>query len=141
MQYSPFKFDDESSVRGAIKDVRNEETDTRWCLVGYQANNTTLTILGNGSGSVEEFVFVHLKPHVAAHALVRATDDSNSVKYILVNFIGNDVNRVFKARLGTYYTAIKDLFIPFDFDINASESSEISSEIIKKVVNSGASHE
>eukprot|EP01133_Synstelium_polycarpum_P012628 gene12628-14825_t len=140
---SVVKFDDESAVRGAIKDVRNDATATTWCLVGYQANNTTLTVIGSGSGPVEELV-AHLNPNIVAYGLVREVekfDLSNTVKFVFVNFVGDDINRMFRAKLGTHSGFVKELFAPYHVDLLATTPSEVSSEIVRTIIttNSGTS--
>jgi len=89
-------------------------------------------LLGSGSGGSNELLR-HLKEDVVAYGLVRQVerfDDSNRVMFAYINWVGENIHRMLKARLGTHSGAVKALLAPYHADIDATNHSEISSEII-----------
>lgn len=136
-QSSGVRFADEQEVRAALQDVRSDTTDTNWALVTYDApQSNTLVLLGKGSGGSEELI-EHLKDDIVAYGLVRQMErfeESDRVMFAFINWIGENVHRMQRAKLGTHSGAIKDLFQPYHADINAANLSEISSEGITQTI-------
>jgi len=124
---------DEGPIRAAIADVRNDATDTDWVLITYDGpNSNNIVLLGKGSGGTAELL-THLKDDVVAYGLVRQVerfDDSNRVMFAYINWVGEEIHRMLKARLGTHSGAVKSLLAPYHADIDATNRTEISSEII-----------
>jgi len=126
-------FVEEEVIRAAIKDVRSDSTSTNWVLITYDGpNSDNIVLLGSGSGGSAELLR-HLKEDVVAYGLVRQVerfDDSNRVMFAYVNWVGENIHRMLKARLGTHSGAVKGLLTPYHADIDATNLSEISPEII-----------
>eukprot|EP01132_Coremiostelium_polycephalum_P002129 gene2129-2623_t len=134
--------ENEQDLKDTIKDVRNDSTDTNWCLVGYK-NDTTLVVLGKGSGGADELA-THLNPNIVAYGLVREVerfDLSDTVKFAFINYVGDDIPRMFRAKLGTHSGKVKEFFSPYHVDLHASNPSEITASIITSKItqNSGTS--
>ncbi|KAK5578244.1 hypothetical protein RB653_003197 [Dictyostelium firmibasis] len=139
---STIGFDNEQQVKDTIKDVRSDSTDTNWCLIGYK-NDTTLQVIAKGSGGADELVG-HLNSKIVAYGLVREVerfDLSDTIKFAFIDFVGEDINRMFRAKLGTHSGTVKQLFHPYHVDLHVSSPSELSSEIVTKTItqNSGTS--
>jgi len=126
-------FVEEEVIRAAIKDVRSDSTSTNWVLITYDGpNSDNIVLLGSGSGGSAELLR-HLKEDVVAYGLVRQVerfDDSNRVMFAYINWVGENIHRMLKARLGTHSGAVKGLLTPYHADIDATNLSEISPEII-----------
>jgi len=139
---STIGFDDEQAIKAAIKDVRADSSDTNWALVGYK-NDTTLTLLGSGNGGADELA-QHLNSKIVAYGLVREVerfDLSDTVKFAFVKFVGDDIPRMFRAKLGTHSGTVKNLFAPYHVDFDATTQSEVNNTTIKSIIttNSGTS--
>ncbi|EGC39067.1 hypothetical protein DICPUDRAFT_12292, partial [Dictyostelium purpureum] len=122
-------------VYEALKDVRSDASDTNWCLIGY-ANETTLSVLGKGNGGADELA-QHLKSNIVAYGLVREVerfDLSDTVKFAFINFVGEEIPRMFRAKLGTHSGKVKEVFTPYHVDLSVSEPSEVSNESVAKVI-------
>ncbi|EFA83737.1 putative actin binding protein [Heterostelium album PN500] len=135
---APVTADD--SVRAAIRDVRSDSTPTNWTLIGYQPNNTTLTVIASGNGDADELV-AHLKPEIVAYGLVRVKtqfDLSEITQFVWINFVGESIPRMFRAKLGTHSGFVKETFSPFHVDIHASTPNEVSNDIVITRVTSNA---
>jgi len=127
-QEQGIKLIDEEKLRADIKDVRNDNTDTNWVLVGYEGKKgNALISLGKGNGGIEELVSL-LEDDMVGYALVRKTekiDETLAVKFVHVVFLGENINRMHRARLGTHKGGVNALFAPYHVDIEATDKSEL----------------
>jgi len=126
-----------NEIRDAIADVRNDKTNTNWVLVSYQGENTNdVGLLGKGDGGINELIS-HLKDNIVAHGLLRVTekfDSSITVKFVYINWVGEGIHRMLRARLGTHSGAIKEIITPYHVNIDPTNLSEISEEIVTRTV-------
>jgi len=131
------KWVDQNGIRDAVADVRNDRTSTNWALVSYAGENSNdVQLLGKGDGGVNELIG-HLQDNIVAYGIVRVSekfDNSDTVKFVFIKWIGENIHRMLKARLGTHSGAVKEMFQPYHVDVEASNLSEISEEIVTKTV-------
>jgi hypothetical protein len=131
------QWGDESAVRNAIKDVRSDTTDTNWALITYEGpKSQTLVLSGSGSGGLNELAG-HLKPDQVGYGLVRRTDridESETVKFAFILFIGDKVGIMQKARISVHAGAVKDFIGQFHVDITATSTSELSDDILARKI-------
>jgi len=134
---SVVKYVDEEGIRAAIKDVRSDSTSTNWALVGYEGKKgNTLVLHGSGSGGLDELIAL-LDDDMVGYGIYRTTerfDETEAVKFVFVEWKGEGIDRMHKARLGTHSGTVKSLFSPFHIDILASSKTEISSEIVQQKI-------
>jgi len=127
----------EEEIKSSIKDVRNDTTDTDWVLIGYEGGKgNVLVVIGKGSGGVVELV-QNLDDKIVAYGLVRKQekiDESVTVKFAHIVWIGDNIDRMHRARLGTHKGAVQSLFLPYHVDIVASHLSEVSDDIISQKI-------
>jgi len=126
-------FTDEKELKAAIQDVRSDASKANWVLASYDGpNSNNVVLLGSGAGGAEELVGL-LKDDIVAYGLVRQTekfDDSQRVMFAFINWTGENIHRMLRARLGTHSGAIKEIFSPYHVSITATNESEISPAII-----------
>lgn len=126
-------FDNEETVRGGLKSVRDDSSDINWCIVSYDApRSKTLTLAGSGSGGVSEFID-NLKDDQVCYGLVRlieTVDNSQTVKFCFVNWTGQNIHRMQRATLSTHKGFITNLFAPFHVDLECEKKDEVSESII-----------
>jgi len=131
------KFADEEGTKADIKDVRNDNTDTDWVLVGYEGKKgNVLVSLGKGNGGVEQLKAL-LEDDMVGYGLVRKTDkidESLTVKFVFISFVGDNINRMHRARLGTHQGAVRSLFTPYHVDISCTHVNELSDEILMQKI-------
>jgi len=75
------------------------------------------------------------------YGLYRTTeqiDDSVTVKFCHIDWRGENIHRMQRAKLATHSGAVRALFHPFHVDIQASQDDEITPEVIERKIN-GAS--
>jgi len=122
----------------AIKDVRNNATETNWVLAGHvEGNLDTVRLVGSGTGGVDELAS-RLDPGSVQYGLVRNSqkiDLSTTVKFIYVYYVGNNVPALQRGKIGTAHGEMKKHFSPFHIDFEITDSNEISSDILEKKLN------
>jgi len=130
-------FPDEKALRAAIADVRNDTSNTNWVLASYDGpNSNSVVLVGSGSGGAAELLG-HLKNDIVGYGLVRQSekfDDSTRAMFAFINWTGEDIHRMLRARLGTHSGAIKDLIGSYHVSINAANTNEISEDIITTTI-------
>lgn len=131
------KFADEGAFTEAIKNVRKDSNENDWVLFSYEGpKSNTIVLVGTGSGGVNELVN-HLQDDIIGYGLVRKTDkidDSVTVKFAFINWIGENSNRMQKARISTHQGAIRKFIGQFHVDITASSKDEVSDQIITQKI-------
>jgi len=123
----------EDEIKANIKDVRNDASETDWCLVGYEGGKgNALISLAKGTGGIAA-ILEHLQDNIVVYGLVRKEeriDKSITVKFAHIVWIGDNIDRMHRARLGTHKGAVQALFLPYHVDITVSQKSELSDEVI-----------
>jgi len=134
-------FQDLDGVKQAIADVRYDGSDTDWVLITYDGpRSNTLKLEGVGSGGLDELKS-HLKENVVMYGLLRAIekiDDSVTVKFCHIDWRGERIHTMQRAKLATHSGAVRELFHPFHVDIYATTDDEITEHLIMKKVKSAA---
>lgn len=134
-------FVDEEDAIQRIRSFRKSETEN-WILYSYEESSTNrVAFLASGTGSVSELKD-HLKDDIVCYGLVRKIDridESDTIKFCFVQWIGENINRLLRARLGTHKGAVSAFFTPFHVDLIASDFNEIDDSIIQRLIqiNSG----
>jgi len=136
-QEQAIKFVDKEAVKADIQDVRNDATSTDWVLVGYEGGKgNTIISLGKGSGGLSELLDV-VQDNIVAYGLLRKTDkidDSLTVKFAYITWIGENIDRMHRARMGTHKGSVNELFAPYHVDLIVTNKSEITDEIIMQKI-------
>jgi len=124
---------DGDALRAAIADVRNDSSDTNWVLATYEgANSNTIKLLAKGAGGADELI-AHLNDDIVGYGLFRGVetfDLTQNVRFAFINWVGENIHRMLRAKLGTHSGAIKELFSPYHVDLNPTNKAEISAEIL-----------
>jgi len=124
-------------IKDAIADVRNDKTPTNWVLLSYAGENSNdVQLVGSGDGGLNELI-PHLAPDNVGYGLIRVAerfDNSDTVKFVFIKWVGESIHRMLRARLGTHSGAVKEIVTPYHVDVEATNLSEISDEIVTKTV-------
>jgi len=121
-------------VTEAIKDVRNDETDTVWACIGYGENNVKkpLTCVASGSGDIDELknCLEDDKPFYFLYRTTDTIDGHVTVKFVYIIWVGESVKPMSKAKLSTHKGVVQDIFDGCHVTIFATSRSEISQAIV-----------
>eukprot|EP01114_Cavostelium_apophysatum_P003530 TRINITY_DN1347_c0_g1_i2.p1 TRINITY_DN1347_c0_g1~~TRINITY_DN1347_c0_g1_i2.p1 ORF type:complete len:534 (-),score=115.80 TRINITY_DN1347_c0_g1_i2:72-1511(-) len=130
-------FVDEAAVKAALDDVRSDATDTNWCLFSYEnPKSNKLTVVGTGSGGLDELVS-QLKDDMVGYGLVRRSDkidDSVTVKFGFIQFVGENTPRMQKARISVHAGSVRKFIGQYHVDISATETNELSDQILAEKI-------
>jgi len=126
-------FANEAQAHEAIADLRNNNTSTDFVLFTYSdTQKNTLNLISKGSGGIEELK-KHLDLAKASYGLVRVTDkidDSVTVKFVFIVWVGEKVPFLKKAQITTHKGSITSLVGQYHNDLQASDLSELTEELI-----------
>jgi len=133
----PVKFENESSLKDAIKDVRSDASGVTWVLATHVDNNPEVVrFVGSGTGGYEE-IASNLNENSVFYALYRVTqkiDLSTAVKFVYVYFIGEQVPALQRGKIGSAQADVKPLFTPFHIDFEITQQNEIDSDTINRKI-------
>lgn len=79
----------------------------------------------------------HLKDDVVMYGLIRMVemiDSTEAIKFCFVDWRGDNINRMQRANLGIHSGAVQQLFHPYHVDIQPTNLSEITEEIIMQKI-------
>jgi len=130
------QFVDEEVIRSAIKQVRSDNDDTDWLLLGYEGNTNKVVLQAKDSDGLEGLLN-HLKPTEVQYGLYRTTDtvdNTVAVKFVLILWVGEGVAGPRKARITTHKGEITSFIGQYHVDCSCSNMEEINEEIIHHLV-------
>eukprot|EP01100_Stratorugosa_tubuloviscum_P002064 TRINITY_DN1475_c0_g2_i1.p1 TRINITY_DN1475_c0_g2~~TRINITY_DN1475_c0_g2_i1.p1 ORF type:complete len:517 (-),score=270.75 TRINITY_DN1475_c0_g2_i1:94-1644(-) len=130
------KFADENGSRALISAIRSDADPTNWVLFGYEGSSNSIVSVGSGTGGAGELIN-HLSTDAILYGLIRTTlvfDESVTVKFVLVLWVGEGVPTIRKARITTHKGDVTAFIGQYHVDVSASNLSEISEEIIHRLV-------
>ncbi|XP_062515450.1 uncharacterized protein LOC134190924 [Corticium candelabrum] len=136
------KFSDE--VKSAIAGIRDDGTDANWCAAGYEDGDVkkAVVLLGSGNEGLPAIKDL-LKPDIALYALLRVTDvvdEISTVKFVFIQWVGEEVKPMAKAKISTHKAEIGNVFLPAHVSVFATSSSDITErEIMGKVQSASGS--
>ncbi len=110
IRMSGLTYENEQEINEAIKEVRNDDNEINFCLIGYKDTNTpnVLVLKAKGSGGVEELK-QHLTDDNCFYGIVRVTemiDKSLTVKFCYIKYLGTKCKTMFKAKLTTHTSPV-----------------------------------
>lgn len=133
-------------IREAIQSVRSDTNLIDWALATYDHSNgksqsKTLALVGTGEGGLAELKS-KLADNMVGYALYRTTervDDSETVKFVFIDWRGPQIHRMQRAILGTHSGAVRELFSPYHVDVlDVSKQDEVTEEIIAAKIKKAA---
>jgi len=137
------KFTDRDECDAALADVRNDSTDTNWCLFGYAPqckSNDTLQKIGSGSDGVDGLVSALSEDNVY-YGLVRMIDfiDGHStVKFVQVTYVGSRARMMLKARMGTQKMSVNTFMGQHHVEVTTSDVDELSQDALARLIGSAS---
>jgi hypothetical protein len=130
-------FSNEADANQALSEVRSDTNENNWCLFTYsESAKNTIDLVGKGTGGVVELTS-HLNAAKMFYGLVRVTDkidNSVTVKFVFIVWCGDHVPFVQKGKMTTHKGSISKLIGQYHNDINCSNVSELSEDIIMRKV-------
>jgi len=138
-------FSDEERAKQAFAEVRSNDNPANWLLFTYSDTvKNHLDFTGSGAGGVEELKG-KLSDSKTSYGLVRVTDkidNSVTVKFVLIVWVGEKVPFVKKAQVTTHKGSVRNLFGQYHNDVHANTLDEVNEDIVMSKVRdaSGTAH-
>jgi len=127
---------EEEALHAAIKDLRNDGSETNWVLIGYTDNNVdSLALKGSGSGGLEE-IGSKLDDTQVLYGLFRVTesfDKTNRVMFGFFKLLSSShvaIPPVKKALISTHMGFITKLFQPYHVEFLLDSASEFTPDMV-----------
>ena len=130
-------------LNAAYNDVRDDNSDTDWALVGYTSNGKALEVRGTGSGGLDELKegFVEDEPMFAYLRITTGDEDSIRQKFCLISWCGTKVKALKKARMSVHKASFKEVFREYAVEMHYTEQSEVNyDELRARVIASGGAN-
>jgi len=131
------EFNNVEELRGLLSDIRNDQTPTNWLLLSYAPNSkNALELVGSGTGGADELA-QHLEDTKVYYGIVRAEeviDQSVTVKFAFVHYLGDRTPPLLKARVSTHKGVSEDFFRPYHVTLFATEAHEVNQEHVNTLI-------
>jgi len=134
-----------AGIREAIASVRQDKSPVHWALVTYdmagKTQSKSLVLLGTGEGGIAELKG-KLADDIVGYALLRTmekVDDSDTVKFVFIDWRGPKIHRMQRAILGTHSGAVREVFAPYHVDVlDVSKQDEVTEQVIAAKIQKAA---
>jgi len=124
-------------IHQAIAEVRNDEHSKLWVLVGYQnPTSNQMELISTGDGNVEDLK-QFLRDDIVAYGLIRKTeriDNSVTVKFCYIRWVGMNIPRMQRAKIGIHRGQANQAFHPYHVDIDCERHDELSDDIVETTI-------
>uniref|UniRef100_H3B349 Drebrin n=1 Tax=Latimeria chalumnae TaxID=7897 RepID=H3B349_LATCH len=113
------------ALLAAYQDVINEKSSTDWALFTYEEDSNDLKVAGSGGGGLQEITGCFDNQSVM-YGFCSIKDPSTILpRYILVNWVGEDVADARKCACASHVATIAEFFQGVDTVVNASSLEDI----------------
>lgn len=134
-QEGGLKVVDDQNAKSLIQKIRHKEGGLNWVALGYSSRDE-LSVSGSGTGGLEELKG-HLQENQVAYAFFaveHSIDSTEMRRFIYLRWVPEYISPLLKGRLTTHRGFAEDYFRPFHININASDSTEITSDIVNEKI-------
>lgn len=128
----------EGDLKSALSNVRSDSDPTDWCLACHDGAPNKIKLCGSGTGGLDSLLEGVTEDNVY-FGLIRVTEKveiSETVKFVMLHFVGPKVPMVKKGRFGTMKgTIVDEFFSPHHvnfYDVN--DKSEITVAVVQDKV-------
>ncbi|XP_072231831.1 drebrin isoform X2 [Leuresthes tenuis] len=109
----------------AYQDVIDETSDTDWALYTYEDDSNDLTLASSGGGGLAEITLTFDNGSVMYGFCSLKEPAAALPRYILINWVGEDVPDARKCACASHVATIADFFQGVEVIINASSLDDI----------------
>ncbi|XP_016353632.1 drebrin-like isoform X4 [Sinocyclocheilus anshuiensis] len=121
----------------AYQDVINETSATDWALYSYEDDSNDLILSASGDGGLTE-IAVAFDNTLIMYGFCSLKEPSAALpRYILINWVGEDVPDARKCACASHVAAIAEFFQGVDIVVNASTMDDIDPSAIGQRLTNG----
>ncbi|KAM7397662.1 hypothetical protein PAMA_005802 [Pampus argenteus] len=121
----------------AYQDVIDEASDTDWALYTYEDESNDLTLAASGGGGLPEITLTFDSGRVMYGFCSLKEPTAALPRYILINWVGEDVPDARKCACASHVATIADFFQGVEVTINASSLEDIDAAAIGQRLTNG----
>ncbi|XP_070700234.1 drebrin isoform X3 [Pempheris klunzingeri] len=121
----------------AYQDVIDDTSDTDWALYTYEDDSNDLTLAASGGGGLAEITLTFDNGRVMYGFCSLKEPTSALPRYILINWVGEDVPDARKCACASHVATIADFFQGVEVIINASSLEDIDPTAIGQRLTNG----
>ncbi|XP_040907258.1 drebrin isoform X2 [Toxotes jaculatrix] len=121
----------------AYQDVIDETSDTDWALYTYEDDSNDLTLSASGGGGLAEITLTFDSGRVMYGFCSLKEPTAALPRYILINWVGEDVPDARKCACASHVATIADFFQGVEVTINASSLDDIDPSAIGQRLTNG----
>ncbi|XP_051256314.1 drebrin isoform X2 [Dicentrarchus labrax] len=121
----------------AYQDVIDETSDTDWALYTYEDDSNDLTLASSGGGGLAEITLTFDSGMVMYGFCSLKEPTSALPRYILINWVGEDVPDARKCACASHVATIADFFQGVEVIVNASSLDDIDPSAIGQRLTNG----
>ncbi|XP_019722709.1 drebrin isoform X3 [Hippocampus comes] len=121
----------------AYQDVIDESTDTDWALYTYEDDSNDLTLASSGGGGLAEITLTFDNARVMYGFCSLKEPNAALPRYILINWVGDDVPDARKCACASHVATIADFFQGVAVIINASSLDDVDPSAIGQRLTNG----
>ncbi|KAM4547352.1 drebrin isoform 5-T5 [Fundulus diaphanus] len=121
----------------AYQDVIDETSDTDWALYTYEDDSNDLTLAASGGGGLAEITLTFDNSRVMYGFCSLKEPTAALPRYILINWVGEDVPDARKCACASHVSTIADFFQGVEVTVNASNLDDIDPSAIGQRLTNG----
>ncbi|XP_047462633.1 drebrin isoform X4 [Mugil cephalus] len=121
----------------AYQDVIDETSDTDWALYTYEDDSNDLTLAASGGGGLAEITLTFDNGRVMYGFCSLKEPTAALPRYILINWVGEDVPDARKCACASHVATIADFFQGVEVIVNASSLEDIDPSAIGQRLTNG----
>ncbi|XP_028452022.1 drebrin isoform X2 [Perca flavescens] len=121
----------------AYQDVIDETSDTDWALYTYEDDSNDLTLASSGGGGLAEITLTFDSARVMYGFCSLKEPTAALPRYILINWVGEDVPDARKCACASHVATIADFLQGVEVTVNASSLDDIDPSAIGQRLTNG----
>ncbi|XP_026183978.1 drebrin isoform X2 [Mastacembelus armatus] len=121
----------------AYQDVIDETSDTDWALYTYEDDSNDLILAASGGGGLPEITLTFDSGRVMYGFCSLKEPNATLPRYILINWVGEDVPDARKCACASHVATIADFFQGVEVTVNASSLDDIDPSAIGQRLTNG----
>ncbi|KAM9332518.1 drebrin isoform 2-T2 [Pholidichthys leucotaenia] len=121
----------------AYQDVIDETSETDWALYTYEDDTNDLTLAASGGGGLAEITLTFDNGRVMFGFCSMKEPTAALPRYILINWVGEDVADARKCACASHVATIADFFQGVEVIVNASSLDDIDPTTISQRLTNG----
>lgn len=115
----------------AYEDVRNDNSESNWLMLGYGSSKKALQLYGNGEGGLQEFVEKLVDNEVVYGYVRMKYGDSARSKFVFITYVPESLSGMSKAKANMHKPSVDSFLKYHHVVVNATTTSDLQEATIQ----------